>query len=99
LLGFTTTADWLLARVELTAQDGRRVDLHPVAFAADGSGIQQGLNGVVFAYSQDGFTEGVIDGRRLTCLSVPQQLRFREGYEPRDVDLHDVGLLRQLDRS
>src|ERR1700754_1320213 len=95
-IGFTTTVDWLPVRAELTAQDGRVVDLHPVALAPDGSGVQQGFDGVAFAYSADGFAEGVIDGHRVACLSVPQQLRFREGYEHRDVDLHDVGLLRQL---
>ncbi|MGY0006187.1 nucleotidyltransferase domain-containing protein [Micromonospora sp. I033] len=42
-LGFTTPVDWLPVRAELTAPDGRTVDLHPVAFRPDGSGAQAGL--------------------------------------------------------
>jgi lincosamide nucleotidyltransferase A/C/D/E len=92
--GFRITVDWLPSRVELTAADGRRVDLHPVAFRTDGSGLQSGLNGPGFEYPADGFTAGSIDGRAVPCLSVALQLRFREGYPPRDVDLHDVVVLR-----
>ncbi|MGC5019164.1 nucleotidyltransferase domain-containing protein [Micromonospora sp. DT47] len=94
-LGFTVTVDWLPVRAELTAPDGRRIDVHPVAFRPDGSGVQEGLDGTTFGYAADGFAEGSIDGRRVPCLSVAQQLRFREGYEPRAVDHHDIALLRQ----
>jgi lincosamide nucleotidyltransferase A/C/D/E len=92
--GFEVTVDWLPSRVELTASDGRRVDLHPVEFRADGAGLQAGLEGPGFEYPVDGFTSGMIDGRRVPCLSASQQLRFREGYPPRDVDVHDIALLR-----
>jgi lincosamide nucleotidyltransferase A/C/D/E len=94
--GFQVTVDWLPSRVELTAADGRRVDLHPVRFAPDGSGVQAGLNGSSFEYPSDGFATGAIDGRMVPCLSVALQLRFREGYPPRDVDVHDVALLTGL---
>jgi hypothetical protein len=30
------------------------------------------------------------------CLSREQQLRFHDGYEPRDIDLHDVAVLHRL---
>ncbi|RZU76487.1 lincosamide nucleotidyltransferase A/C/D/E [Micromonospora kangleipakensis] len=93
-LGFVTTVDWLPVRAELTAPDGRKVDIHPVAFRPDGSGVQSGLDGATFAYAADGFAGGVIDGRPVPCLSVDQQLRFREGYPPREVDHHDIALLR-----
>lgn len=91
--GFGTTVDWLPSRVEVAAPDGRRVDIHPVAFDADGSGVQTGLDGEQFLYAADGFTQGRIGGVAVPCLGVEQQLRFREGYEPRDVDRHDVPLL------
>jgi lincosamide nucleotidyltransferase A/C/D/E len=92
--GFVLTVDWLPSRAELTAADGRRVDVHPVEFRTDGSGLQAGLNGPGFEYPADGFATGTIDGRTVPCLSVPLQLRFREGYPPRDVDIHDLALLR-----
>jgi lincosamide nucleotidyltransferase A/C/D/E len=93
-LGFATTMDWLPVRAELTASDGRKVDVHPVVFQADGSGVQNGLDGHTFAYAAASFAEGVIGGRRVPCLSVAQQLRFRAGYPLRDVDHHDIALLR-----
>ncbi|MFC0678047.1 nucleotidyltransferase domain-containing protein [Lysobacter korlensis] len=93
--GFRITVDWLPSRAELTAPDGRRVDIHPVEFAADGSGVQAGHGGPPFEYPVDAFTTGSIAGRTVNCLSVEQQLRFREGYAPRDVDRHDVALLRR----
>ncbi|MFE9693770.1 nucleotidyltransferase domain-containing protein [Micromonospora sp. NPDC005806] len=95
-LGFVTTVDWLPVRAELTAPDGRKVDLHPVAFRPDGSGVQAGLDGASFRYAPDGFAAGSIAGRPVPCLSVAQQLRFREGYPPRAVDHHDIALLRQV---
>jgi lincosamide nucleotidyltransferase A/C/D/E len=94
-LDYVTTVDWLPVRAELTAPDRRRVDLHPVAFRPDGSGVQSGLDGVTFAYPADGFTTGSIGGRPVPCLSVAQQLRFREGYPLREVDHHDIALLRE----
>ena len=97
--GFSVTVDWAPSRLELTAADGRVVDIHPVAFGADGSGVQTGLGGGSFHYAADGFSVGTIEGVPIPCLSVDQQLRFREGYEPRPVDVHDIALLMELARG
>ena len=98
--GFRMTIDWLPARAEMTAEDGRRIDLHPVEFCADGSGIQAGLDGrPEFRYATDAFSTGTIDGTSVPCLSIEQQLLFREGYELRDVDRHDLPLLTGLQVS
>ncbi|MBM0239075.1 hypothetical protein JNW88_21565 [Micromonospora sp. ATA32] len=94
-LGFVTTVDWLPVRAELATPDGRTVDLHPVAFRPDGSGVQAGLDGTTFAYPADGLTTGSLHGRPVPCLSAVQQLRFREGYPLREVDHHDIALLRE----
>lgn len=92
---FVVTTDWAPSRLELTAPDGRAVDVHPVTFAEDGSGRQAGLDGDSFHYASDGFSLGTIDGSVIPCLSVDQQLRFREGYELRAADIHDLELLRK----
>ena len=92
---FVVTTDWAPSRLELTAPDGRAVDVHPVAFAEDGSAEQAGLGGDSFRYASDGFALGTIDGCVIPCLSVAQQLRFREGYELRAADIHDLALLRK----
>ena len=93
-LDFSITADQLPSRAEFTARDGRHVDLHPVRFAADGSGSQDSLAGPCFHYTADAFSHGIIAGQAVPCLSVQQQLQFRTGYELRAVDHHDLELLR-----
>lgn len=95
-LGFAVAVDWLPVRIELAHPDGRRIDLHPLRLAADGSAQQAGLDGAVFQYAAAGFGAGRVDGRTVRCLSAAQQLSFRAGYDWRDVDRHDVTLLRGL---
>ncbi|HEY6749212.1 MAG TPA: hypothetical protein VI357_26285 [Mycobacteriales bacterium] len=95
-LGFVATEDWLPVRIEVAHADGRRVDLHPVTFAEDGSGTQVGLDGAVFFYPAGCTTTGYVDGQPVICLTAAQQLAFRQGFRWRDVDHHDVALLRQV---
>jgi lincosamide nucleotidyltransferase A/C/D/E len=95
-LGFRIETDWRPVRVELASADAGWVDLHPVVFTENGEGRQADVDGGYFAYPQGCFTDGLIAGARVGCLSVEQQLRFHSGYELRDVDLSDVALLRQL---
>jgi Aminoglycoside-2''''-adenylyltransferase. len=92
-LGYRITTDSLPSRVELADNENRRVDLHPVRFRADGSGSQAGPDETSFEYRADGFSTGTIDGHRVPCLSGTQQLSFRQGYDWRRVDHHDVPLI------
>jgi lincosamide nucleotidyltransferase A/C/D/E len=92
-LGFVAEVDWLPSRIELATADGRRVDVHPLAFDADGSAIQAGHGGPPFRYPADSFTWGLIGGARVPCLTAVQQLVFRTGYPLRDRDRHDIPLL------
>ncbi|MEY9877994.1 prolyl oligopeptidase [Streptacidiphilus sp. MAP12-33] len=95
-LGYAVETDWRPTRVELGAPGGGWVDLHPVRFDADGHGRQADLDGGWFDYPATALTTGTIAGREVRCLSVRQQLLFHEGYELRDVDHHDLALLRSL---
>ena len=95
-LGYAIETDWRPARVELAASGERWVDLHPVTFTADGHGRQADLDGGHFDYPPECFVTGRIGGRAVPCLSVEQQRRFHTGYEPRDVDRHDLALLDRL---
>ena len=95
-LGYAIETDWRPARVELAAAGSRWVDLHPVHFDAYGAGRQADLDGGFFEYPPDCFAVGRIDGQVVACLSVEQQVRFRQGYELRDVDRHDLALLATL---
>lgn len=96
-LGYTVETDQRPARVELAALGRGWVDLHPVVFDAKGVGRQADLQGGHFLYPPEAFTSGRLEGRQIPCLSVPQQLTFRSGYPLRDVDRHDIALLRSLD--
>jgi lincosamide nucleotidyltransferase A/C/D/E len=95
-MGYAIETDWRPARVELAAAGSRWVDLHPVRFDVDGRGRQADLDGGYFEYPSDCFVTGRIGGRAVPCLSVEQQLRFREGYELREVDRHDLAVLAAL---
>ena len=94
-LGFVPREDWLPVRIELEDVLGRRVDLHPLRFAEDGSAVQASLEGTEFYYPSDAFTTGCIAGQTVDCLTAQQQLAFREGYNWRVRDYHDVSLLRR----
>ena len=71
------------------------VDLHPVTFDEAGHGRQADVDGGHFDYPPDAFSVGSLASVPVPCLSRAQQLRFRRGYEPREVDLHDLKLLEQ----
>lgn len=96
-LGFAETLSWRPVRFVLTDPAGREIDLHPLRFAPDGSAEQSSLTpGEPFRYPARCFVTGTIQGRTVPCLSVEQQLHFHQGYEPRERDLHDLKLLRDL---
>lgn len=94
--GFSLSVDWLPSRAELRSADGRVIDLHPVRFAPDGTGVQSAFGDQSFPYAADGFTVGSIEGTPIPCLSAGQQLAFRSGYPLRPVDHHDLELLHAI---
>lgn len=91
--GFSTAEDWLPIRLALRHDDGREVDLHPLAISEDGTGILPGFDGVTYRYPPEEITTGKIAGRPVRCISAALQVRFHDGYEPRDVDRADMALL------
>lgn len=93
--GYRVTVDWLPVRAEMTSPEGRKVDLHPLAFDADGNGRQEGLDGVYYTYPVDQFSTGRIAGVTVPCIGRELQIIFHQGYRPREIDLLDV---EQLDR-
>src|SRR3954447_23710339 len=94
--GYVVETDWRPVGVEVAAPRDRWVDLHPVAFDADGNGTQAGPDGTSFEYPRDCFTSGLIAGRSVPCLTAARQVEFHLGYEPRPHDLADLAVLRQL---
>ena len=58
--------------------------------------LAAGLDGTTFEYPAECLVTGRIDGREVGCLSAVRQAELHSGYEPRDVDRHDLALLRGL---
>ncbi len=96
-LGYEVETDWLPVRVEVASPGRGWVDLHPVAFDADGHGVQAGPDGTTYEYPAGCLVSGRIDDREVGALSVRRQLELHEGYPPRAVDRHDAAVLRELD--
>jgi lincosamide nucleotidyltransferase A/C/D/E len=91
--GYVVETDWLPVRVELGRPGYGWVDLHPVVFDPQGDGIQAGFDGEVFRYPAADLVQGSLNGTTVGCLSRSLQLCFRQGYELRPVDHHDLALL------
>jgi lincosamide nucleotidyltransferase A/C/D/E len=95
-LSFTESLDWRPARFVVADARGREIDLHPLAFAPDGSATQAStVPGRPFIYPATSFVTGEIESRSVPCLSAEQQVYFHQGYEPADCDRHDMTQLRQ----
>jgi lincosamide nucleotidyltransferase A/C/D/E len=92
--GYTIDTDWLPVRVELVNPAVGWVDLHPVEFGETGHGRQAAVGGGWFDYPPGAFSFGNLAGVVVPCLSQRQQIRFRRGYQLRDVDRHDLQLLQ-----
>jgi [ribosomal protein S5]-alanine N-acetyltransferase len=88
--GYRLVLDHRPGRIVVADDDGHEIDLHPVAFDANGDGIQTGIRGEVFHYSREGFAHGSIGGQSVPCLSVAQQLRFHSGYDLREFERQDL---------
>ena len=69
------------------------VDLHGFVLNADGDGVlgEPRENSMYPAGSLDGF--GKLGEVRVRCIAAPFVLAFRNGFEPRAVDHHDVAAL------
>ncbi len=94
-LGYAVELDQPPARVELAGPNGR-VDLHPIAWDADGAGRQTGLEGEVFDYPPGSLDAiGEIGRREVRCGTPELQLAFHSHYVPRDHDRRDMARPRR----
>lgn len=72
---------------------GRLVDVHVIAFDAEGNGIYGPVErGEMYpAASLTGI--GVIDGKRANCIAPKYLVKWHSGYKLREKDLKDVSAL------
>lgn len=93
-MGYAITEDERPTRLELTAPNGRQIDLHTVVFDQGGGGVQTLQNGRTYRYPPEGFAgRGKVAGQVVPCLTPEVQLECHMGYEPTATDRHDVELL------
>jgi lincosamide nucleotidyltransferase A/C/D/E len=93
--GYAAETDWLPARLELRSGP-LRVDLHPMVLDSNGNGVQRGLGDELFEHSRAMRTLGVVSGRAVVVATATRLRELHEGYEPREVDVHDLQLLADL---
>ena len=75
---------------------GRRVDMHPLTFDADGNGWQASLRGEPHRWPREHLdARGRIGGRDVRCIAPELQLRWHEHDEFDDVDWADVRALAE----
>jgi lincosamide nucleotidyltransferase A/C/D/E len=65
----------------------------------DGSARQAALGGGFQVFPPSFFTLGSLHEMPVPCVSIEAQRFFRTGYEPRDVDVHDLAQLGALTPS
>jgi lincosamide nucleotidyltransferase A/C/D/E len=77
-------------------REGRQVDVHPVAFDAEGGGVYQMDEGVSWVYPAQGFSgRGSVDERPVRCLSPEVQVLVHAGYDLAEKDYRELYLLRE----
>lgn len=97
--GYQIETDWRPTRIELCHSALGHIDIHPFILAEDGSAKQVDLEGGFWEIPADCFGTAVFSERLISCTSLKGQLLFHSGYELREVDKHDLGLLEELQTS
>ena len=87
--GYEVVTDWSPVRIELYHPQLSYIDIHPFVLKEDGTAKQAGLEGGWYEFEADYFGCAVLDGRE-------GQKIFHTGYEPREVDKHDMKNIEEL---
>jgi lincosamide nucleotidyltransferase A/C/D/E len=72
---------------------GRQVDIHVIAFDADGNGVYGPVERGVMYPAASLAGRGRITGRPVNCIAAEYLVKFHTGYAIRDTDIHDVSAL------
>lgn len=95
--GFTVVLDEAPCRVVLTSATGGRVDLNGVEYRPDGHGVQADNSGDTEVFPAWGWTDRVVAGRRVICLSAEAQRLKHRGYPLRPSDPADLAAIAHID--
>ena len=95
-LGFELVAGAPPRSFVLVDPEGRQVDVHPVAFDAEGGGVYQMDGEESWVYPAQGFSgRGAVEGKPVRCLSPEAQVIVHAGYELTEKDFRELYLLRE----
>ena len=84
----------------LVDRRGRQVDVHPVTFDDEGSGVYEQRQGGQWVYPAEGFTgTGSVAGRPVRCLTPEVQVLVHAGYELTDKDYRELLSVARAFRS
>lgn len=95
-IGFSVCEDELPARLVMKDDTHRQIDFHTVTFDEESGGIQKLQDGTSYRYPPEGFNAiGVINGKKVKCVTPEVQAECHYGYQPDDNDKHDMKLLHE----
>ncbi len=94
--GFSVVDDETPCRVVLASIRGR-VDLGGIDYRRGGHGVQADASGDIEIFPAWGWTERVVAGRRVTCLSAEAQRLEHRGYPTRPSDAADLASIAHID--
>lgn len=95
-LGYKVVVDWMPCRLELWHPELGYIDIHPLIINSDGSAKQTDLEGGFYHFEAEWFTVIKYKEREIPCISATAQKLFHSGYELREVDLIDMGNLKDI---
>lgn len=94
--GYQIEVDWRPVRIELCHPERGYLDIHPFILAEDGTAKQADLEGGWYVFEAGYFGRTVFAGRNIPCISAEGQKVFHTGYEPREVDMHDMKIIERI---
>jgi GNAT superfamily N-acetyltransferase len=94
--GFEVFQNEAPCRAVFISAAGERVDLGGIAYRPDGHGVQSDTTGDIEIFPAWGWTERVVDEKRIVCLSAEAQRLKHRGYPPRPVDVADLAAIAHI---
>jgi len=94
--GWNLETDWRPVRLEFHHPDIGYLDIHPFVLGENGTAKQADLEGGWYEFEADYFGHALFESRHIPCISLKGQKVFHTGYEPREIDLHDIEMIDSL---
>ena len=97
-LGYVLETDWLPIRAEFAHSQYGYLDIHPFVIG-ERFVKQANPEGGYWEFPQEYFGKAVFERRTIPCISLEGQKVFHSGYDPKEKDLHDMKILKQITKE